>query len=131
MRHLRVDLTGQLDELGVHANSTSSPRQVKRVNRNAVSAQSRAGKERLVTERFGSCCLNDFPDIDVHRLEHDFQFVDQGDIDRSIGVFKDLARLSNARVADGYDLLDHVGIEVNREIAASFIDAANDFWNRA
>src|SRR5262249_24965636 len=90
--HRRIDLAGQLDEARVHAVAPRCPGQVERIDGNAVSAKAGARIKRLKAERLGFGGGDDFPHVNLHSIENDFQLVYQGDVDRPVRVFEDFAR---------------------------------------
>ena len=93
--HSVVDFAGQFDESGGHADFAGLPRQVKRVDGNAVPAQAGAGVERLEAEGLGAGGGDHLPDVDAHGGEHDFHFVDQGDVDGPVNVLQQLGGLGD------------------------------------
>src|SRR5205085_8067136 len=97
-----VDLARQLDEARGQAVLPGEPGQVKRIDGDAMAAEARAWVERLVAERLGLGRLDYFPDVDTHAVVQDFQLVDEGDVDRPITVFQDLARLGDFQTADAH-----------------------------
>ena len=70
----------------------------------AVAAQARARVERLEAERLGLGRLDHLPDVDAHAVVEHLQLVDQGDVDRAVGVLQDLARLGHLGRGDRHDL---------------------------
>ena len=92
----RVDLARQLDEARVLTVLARLPRQIKRVDRDAVPAQSWAGVERHETERLGLGRFDDFPDVDAHRGINHLQLVHQRDVDAPENVFQQLGGLGCA-----------------------------------
>src|SRR5262245_18412322 len=102
-RHAAVDLSGQLDEPGRDAILPRLPREIKGVDRDAVTTEARTRIERLEAERFRLGGLDDVPYIDAPPLEGDLQLVHQGDVDRAKDVLEDLRRLGNFRRRYGHD----------------------------
>jgi hypothetical protein len=80
---------------------------VKRVDGNAVSAESRAGVEGFEAKGFGGCCVYGFPNIDAHFVGGDFHFVDEADIDGAVNVLEQLGKLGNFTLANGHDFIVH------------------------
>src|SRR5262245_45825680 len=93
-----------------------------------MAAESRAGEKWLEAKWLRPSCLDHFPNVDSHRVENDFQFIDQRDVDGAIRVFQDLARLGDAGIADGHHFFDDSGVEIHGQIATGFVNAADDFW---
>ena len=110
-RHACIDLASQLDELGRHFVFAGNPTQIKRVNRDAVTAEARPGIERLVTERLCLGSVNHFPDVDPDFLKQDFELIDHRDVDASVGVFQDLAGFSNFATRNGYRRRNSAGVQ--------------------
>ncbi len=54
-------------------------------------------------ERLGLRRLDDLPDVDVHLVAHQRDFVDQSDVDCAKRVFEQLDHFRNARGADRHD----------------------------
>ena len=109
--HARVDFASQLDEACAKAVLARLPGEIEGIDRDAVPAQAGARVKRLVAERFGFGGIDDFPDVDVHRVVDDLEFVDEGDVDAAVDVFEQLGGFSGAAGRDGHDLLDGGGVE--------------------
>src|SRR5437868_10898803 len=88
IRHARVYLAGEFDEAGVEVEFLCLPRKVKRINRNAVSAQSRAGIKRLKSEGLGGCGADHLENIYPHSQAKQLQFIDQGDVYATINILQ-------------------------------------------
>src|SRR5206468_2767139 len=112
------DLPGQLDEARVDTLLPRRPGQVEGIDGDAVSPEARPGVKGLKAERLGLRRGDYLPDVDAHRVEDDFQLVDQGDVDRPIGVLEDLARLRHARAGDGHDAVDNRLVQGDGEVTA-------------
>ena len=65
MRHRAVDVAGQLDEARLEADFLHLPREIERIDRNAVPAEARARIERHEPERLGRRGVHDFPHADA------------------------------------------------------------------
>ena len=131
VRHRGVHLAGQLDEARPDPVLGGLPREVERVERDAVSAQARAGVEGREAKRLRLGRFDDLPDVDTHLVERDLQLVDQGDVDRAIDVLEQLARLGDARRRDRNDLVDGRRVEGDRDLGRDGLDAADHLGNRA
>src|SRR3972149_9582089 len=79
-RQTAVDVAGQLDEPRIEAALLALPRQVERVDRDAVPAQSGARIEGHEPERLGPGRVHDLPDVDVHPVAHQRELVDEADV---------------------------------------------------
>src|SRR5438874_8880185 len=94
--HPCVDLAGQLDEARVLTILARFPGEIKRIDRNAMPAQSWAGIKRHETKRFCFRRFDYFPDVNAHRGIDHLQFVYQRDIYAAKNVFEQFRRLSCA-----------------------------------
>ena len=74
-------------------------------------AQPRSRVERLESEWLGLGSVDHLPDVDAHAIVENLQLVHQGDVDRAVRVFEDLARLGDFRAGDGHDLDDHFAVK--------------------
>src|SRR5262249_6428778 len=129
--HGRIDLTGQLNEARVDAEMPRCPRQIERVNRNAVATQSWSRIERLKTKRLGLGRRNDFPNVDIHGIKYDLELVNQGNMNSRIGILKYFASLRPLIVADGDHENNRPLVKCNRQLATIAVHAANDFGDIA
>src|ERR1051325_4461799 len=107
-RHARVDLFGQADEARVKSMLASFPRQIMRVERNAVTADSRARIKRHKPEWIRCGCTNHFPDINVQRVTESGHFIGHPDVYRPECVLQQLSGFGYAsgrhRMNVSYDL---------------------------
>src|SRR5258705_260407 len=87
--HVHVDLTGEGDEASVKIVLLGLPRQIKRINRDAVTAKARPGIEGLESEWLGRGGSDDFPNVETHAQTQGLELVHQGDVDAAIGAFQD------------------------------------------
>src|SRR4029450_12367785 len=94
--HRQVDLAGELDVARGELELAAPPSEVERVDRDTVTAEPGAGKERRKAEGFGRRRVDDFPDVETHALEQHLQLVYEGDIDAAVDVLEQLGRLSDA-----------------------------------
>ena len=102
------------------------PRQVERVDRDAVAAEARAGIERHEAERLGRGGVDHLPDVDVQPVAHQRQLVDEADVDGAERVLEQLDHLGDARRADRHDGLDRRAVERAGELDAVRRQAADD-----
>src|SRR5689334_16734959 len=86
VRHLLVDLAGELDDLGVEAELARLPAEVEGVERDAVAAEARRRAEAHVAERLRRSGVDDLPDVDFHSVAEDRELVDERDVDRAEDV---------------------------------------------
>src|SRR6185503_14453776 len=80
LRHGGIDFASEFNETSVLTILTRLPSQVKRINRNAVTAQTRAGIKWHETKRLGLCSIYDFPNVNTHGRVNDLEFVDERDV---------------------------------------------------
>ena len=110
-RHGGVDLAGKLDEADGHVEFARFPNEVEGVDRDAMSAEARAGIEGHEAEGLGARGLDHLPDVDAHRLINELQLVHERDIDRTEDVLGELHRLGGPCVANRHHALDELPIE--------------------
>ena len=118
VRHLPVDLARQLDETGVELELARLPRQVVRIDRDAVPAQAGARVEAHEAERLGLRRVDHFPDVDVHPLAEQLQLVDQGDVHAAEDVLQELGHLRLAGPLHRHDLGDGGGVQRRGKLRA-------------
>src|SRR5262249_36453052 len=128
-RHRGIDFAGEFNEPGGTVVLTSDPGEVKRINRNAVSAKSRSRVERLESEWLGLRRVDDFPHVDAHALVENLQFIHQGNVYGPIGVLQDLARFGDFAATDTDYRLDELAVELCGEFEAGLVDAADYLRN--
>jgi hypothetical protein len=92
-RHRAVHMAGELDEAAFEPALARLPRQVERIDRNAVAAEARARIEGHEAERLRARRIDDFPHVDVHAVRHQRQLVDETDIHRPERVLEQLDHL--------------------------------------
>ena len=98
IRHVTVDIVRELDEAEALAERPfHPPRQVRRVDRQAVPADARPGAERQVAERLGRRRLDRFPHVDAEVTREHGQLVHERDVDVPEGVLHQLGQLGLAR----------------------------------
>ena len=124
--HLHVDLPGELDELGGEVELAGAPREVERVHGQAVAAHARSGLEAHEAEGLGRGGVDHLPDVDLHAVGEDRQFVDQRDVDRAEDVLEQLGQLRRLGRAHGHDLVADQAVEVDRALRAHLGQAAHD-----
>ncbi len=127
LRHAGVDFAGGLDQAGVIVELAGLPGKVKRVERNAVAAESRSRIKRLKAVRLCFGRVDHVPDIDAHTVADDRHFVREADIDIAVGVFKELFHFGNGRGGNlVYAALQHIAVQRGGNLRAVFSDAADD-----
>ena len=68
-----------------------------RIERDAVTANSRSGIEGHESEWFGGSCANNFPGVDVQRIAKPGHLVSHTDVDCAESVFKQCCCFSDTR----------------------------------
>ncbi len=92
-RHREVDVAGQLDEPVDEVELAGAPRQVVRVDRDAVPADAGAGRELHEPERLGRRRVDDLPDIEAHPLAQQGELVHERDVDVAKDILEQLGEL--------------------------------------
>src|SRR5215469_15038112 len=90
VRHLLVDLAGELDELGVEAELARLPAEVEGIDRDAVPTEAGAGAEAHVAEGLRRGGVDDLPDVDSHPVAEHRELIDERDVDRAEDVLEEL-----------------------------------------
>ena len=101
--HRKVDVAGELDEAIDEVELAGAPRQVVRVDRDAVPAYPGTGREAHEPERLRGRRVDDLPDVEVHPLAQQGELVDERDVDVAEDVLKELGHLCRIRRRDGDD----------------------------
>ena len=131
MRHRPVDLSRQLDEPRLESVLLRLPRQVKRVDRNAVPPEARAGIEGHEAERLGRRGSNHFPHVDAQPVAHERDLVHEADVDRAERVLEQLDHLGDFGRAHRHDSLDRRGVQRAGQFRRLRVHAADDFGHVA
>ena len=124
-RHVGVDLAREFDKARGVAERLHLPRQVERVDRDAVTAQAGAGRESHKAERLGRCRVDDLPGVEPELVAHDEHLVDEADVDRPERVLQELHHLGRLRTGDRHERLDGDTVERRRRLDAGRRDAAH------
>ncbi|EAU66011.1 hypothetical protein STIAU_4801 [Stigmatella aurantiaca DW4/3-1] len=127
--HLRVHLARKLDELGVELVLARLPRQVERIDRDAVPTEAGARVEGHEAERLGAGRLDDLPHIDVHPVAEHLHLVDHGDVHAPEDVLQQLGELRHARGGHRNDFLERAGVEGLGHLEARGREATDDLRN--
>ena len=96
----RLMSPASLDEAVDEVELAGAPRQVVRVDRDAVAADARSGRELHEPERLGGGRADDLPDVEVHPLAQEGELVDEGDVDVAEDVLEELGHLGGVRATD-------------------------------
>ena len=103
-----------------------APREVGRVDRDAVAADARAGPERLIAEWLGGGRVQGLPDVDPEVLGHHRQLVDERDVHLAVGVLDQLGHLGLARARGDRDRMHDRRVERHRQVATALGQPAHD-----
>lgn len=115
LRHGGVHLAGEFDEARVYAKLAGLPREVERVDRNAVSAEAGSGGELHEAKRLRGCRVEHLVYVDAHRVVHHLEFVHQRDVNRAEDILRELHRLRRLAVRDRHRLHDRHVVHRLRE----------------
>src|SRR5438309_2461158 len=99
-RHREVDVTGELDEAIDEVELASPPREVIRIDGDAVATDARPGREAHEPERLRRGRVDDLPDVETHPLAEQGELVDERDVDVPEDVFEELRHLGGVRRGD-------------------------------
>ncbi len=94
--------------------SSGLPREVERVDRDAVPAQPGARIEGHEAERLGGRRVDDLPHVDVHLVAHERDLVHQPDVHAAERVLEQLHRLRHLGRAHRHDRVRALGVERGR-----------------
>src|SRR5438093_12411557 len=87
------------------------PREIVRVERDAMTADARYGIKRHEAERLGRGGANHFPGVDVQRITKPRHFVRHADVDGAKSVLEQFGSLCYARGTDGVHVIHDLRIE--------------------
>ena len=118
VRHVRVHLPCQLDELRVEVVLPRLPRQVEGIDRDAVPAEAWARLEAHEAERLRLRRLDDLPDVEIHPFAELRELVHERDVDRAEDVLEQLGQLRRLRGRDRDDGLDGAAVQLGRALGA-------------
>src|SRR5579859_3384095 len=93
--HVDVDFAGEFNEPCAKIKLPCFPREIERINGNAVASEPGARIEGLKAEGLGLGRVDDFVDVDSHAHTKLLEFIDQGNVDAAVDVFKQLGHLRN------------------------------------
>src|SRR3984885_8280932 len=127
--HFGVDFAGQLDEAGREIVFPGFPRQIVRIDRNAVAPETGPGIERHEAEGFCGGAVDDLPDVEAHAQAELLELVNHGDVHAAENVLHELDHFGCARGGDRNDFRHDLRVEAGCGAAARWVNAADDFWN--
>ena len=112
VRHVVVDLAGQLDEARREVELARLPGEVEGVDRDAVAAEAGAGLERREPERLGRGGVDHLPHVDLHPVAELRELVDERDVDRAVDVLEQLRQLGGLGRRDLVDRVERRAVDV-------------------
>ena len=118
LRHLGVDLARQVDEARLVVQRAHLPREVVRVERDAVTADARSRREAHEPERLRSRGVDDFPDVDAELVADDRHLVHEPDVHGAERVLQQLDQFRRLGARDRDDGVDARGVERRRHFGA-------------
>ena len=121
-----VDLARQIDEARLVVQRPHLPREVVRVERNAVSADARARRELHEAERLRRGRVDDLPHVDAELVADDRHLVDEPDVDRAERVLEQLHQLGRFGRRHRDDRVDARSRRAPSRLRCRRRDAADD-----
>src|SRR5207302_5447793 len=106
-----VYFSGELNEAGREIVFLRLPRQIKRIDGNAVTTETGARIKGRISKRFGSRGVNDFPDIDAHSVGQQFELIHESDVYGTVNVLEQFHQFCRAGRGDGHDFINHLRIQ--------------------
>ncbi len=92
-RHREVDVAGELDEAVDEVELARPPREVVRIDRDAVAADAGSRREAHEAERLRRRGVDHLPDVEAHPLAQQRELVDERDVDVAEDVLEELRQL--------------------------------------
>src|SRR4029453_6520420 len=129
--HPTVNFGCQTNKASLKIQCFELPSEVMRIDRDAVTSQSRTRIEWNEPKRFSRCSVDYFVDIYAQYVTHQRQFIDHPDVDTTKCVLKEFDHLGAFGAGDGNDSLNELRIEDGRYLGAFGGYAADDFWRIA
>ena len=130
-RHRAVDVVGERDEPRLEPVRAHLPRQVQRIDRDAVAADAGTGIERHEPEGLGGGGIDHFPRVHAQAPAHERELVGERDVDVAEDVLVQLHELGHLRARDRVHARDDLPVERGRQLGAGGRDAAHDLGNVA
>src|SRR5262245_3790538 len=96
-RHRAIHVCGQFDEARLEASFLGFPREIKGVNRDAVTAKPWPWMKGHEAERLRLRGIDNLPYVDAHPVAHQRELVDEPDVDSSEGVLEQFDHLCHLR----------------------------------
>ena len=128
--HGGVDLTGQFDKPSVVIEFTGLPGQVEWVDGNTVSTEARTRVERHVSKWLGLGRVDHLPDINIHRIVDQLQFIDQSDVNAPEDILEKLGRFSGPAGGNWHQSVECFAVEFDGPFETGRGVAPDNFWDR-
>src|SRR5438270_2513521 len=125
-RHSPIDIAGQLDKSSFDSSLLALPRQVKRIDGNAMPAESGSGIERHEPKWLGSGCIDHLPNIYAHATTHKGELIHQSDIDHAEGVLEQLHHLRQASGTHRNNSFQRLVIEQGADLSTGGRDSSDN-----
>ena len=122
--HLAVDLAGKLDEVRGKSVFPRLPREIERIDRDAVAAEPRARIVAGKAEGLRGRRVDHLINVEPHAVGDDLHLVHETDIDRAMDVFQKLRQLRRLGARHRHDPLDRHAVEGFAHLPAGRRDAA-------
>src|SRR5436309_1910809 len=104
--HLGIQLAGKLDEAGLVVEGPHLPREVMRIEGNAVPADAGTGRELHEAEWLRRRRLDHFPHVHAELVADDRHLVDEADVHTAESVLQDLDELCRLRGRNRHERVD-------------------------
>src|SRR5579872_6238072 len=105
MGHLTVHVAREVNKACLNAGLPRLPREIERVDRNAMATETWSGIEGHESEWLCRSGIDHLPDVDTHPVAHHREFIHQADVDHSEGILEKLGHLGDFGGADGNNIL--------------------------
>src|ERR1051325_6225027 len=105
-RHLAVDLTSKIDEARFVVERAHFPGEIVRIERDAMSTDTRTGRELHEPEWLRGGGIDYLPDVHAKFVTHDRHLVYQTDIHRAESVLQQLDQLRGLGTRDGHECVE-------------------------
>src|SRR5579864_959464 len=131
VRHVQVDFARQFNEASVEVVLLSFPGKIERVDRNAVTAESRSGIKRMETERLRRRRRDYLPDIDAHPHAQHLEFVYQGNIHAAVDVLEQLGHLGRSGRRYRHRAVEDSAVKLAAQLSGGRVQSAYHLGNLA
>src|SRR5688500_13921120 len=126
-----VDFTRQVNESSRKVILLCFPRQIERIDRYAVTAESWPRIEGLISEWLAARRVDYFPDINVHSMGQKLQFVNERDIHCPVDVLEQFNEFGSFGRGNGHDSIDNLLVERLAHFEAIWGRPTNNLGNRS